>query len=409
MLSMTLRSYLRQPQRPVIFVPVYIGYERVMEINSYVRELSGKPKEKESLWGFLRSLKVLRENFGRVHVNIGEPIPLTPLLDAHMPDWRARLGEDARGGASGATVDELAQHIMRNIHAAAAVTPVNLLALAMLAAPGYAMSRADLQRQIDTWLSVLRTAPYSERTTVTELGAAAIIEQGLANDLLSEGVDQTLTLTRQQAQGLYWYRNNVLHLVTLPSLLACCFLCSDAGTGSGLQHIVRRLYPYLQAELFLRWEDSELAAAVEAQLTALADAGVISRDGDSWRAATAGGGASKQLQMLGHPMLETIERYFQVVAQLKHAGSGKLSQAELAKRCQELAGSMGTLTGSRLPEFSDRILYDGFVALLRRQGVTRADSAGRLVFADELQQIAEDAGSVLPDELRNGILKVVQG
>ncbi|HTQ36558.1 MAG TPA: 1-acyl-sn-glycerol-3-phosphate acyltransferase, partial [Steroidobacteraceae bacterium] len=44
MLSMTLRSYLRQPVRPVMFVPVYIGYERVMEIDSYVRELSGKPK-----------------------------------------------------------------------------------------------------------------------------------------------------------------------------------------------------------------------------------------------------------------------------------------------------------------------------------------------------------------------------
>ncbi len=50
MLSMTVRSYLRQPVRPVMFVPVYIGYERIMEIDSYVGELSGKPKEKETCW-----------------------------------------------------------------------------------------------------------------------------------------------------------------------------------------------------------------------------------------------------------------------------------------------------------------------------------------------------------------------
>ena len=63
MLSMTLRSYIRQPVRPVMFVPVYLGYERIMEIDSYVGEMSGRPKEKETLLGFVRSLKRLRENF----------------------------------------------------------------------------------------------------------------------------------------------------------------------------------------------------------------------------------------------------------------------------------------------------------------------------------------------------------
>ena len=31
MLSMTVRSYLREPRRPVVFVPVYFGYERIVE------------------------------------------------------------------------------------------------------------------------------------------------------------------------------------------------------------------------------------------------------------------------------------------------------------------------------------------------------------------------------------------
>ncbi len=144
MLSMTVRSYLRQPVRPIMFVPVYIGYERIMEVDSYVGELSGKPKEKETLLGFLRSLKRLRENFGRVHVNIGEPIALAPLLDEHQPDWRDKLGRDGRVAGTGPAVDALAQKIMRNIHSAAAVTPVNLLATVMLATPppGHAGKRS---------------------------------------------------------------------------------------------------------------------------------------------------------------------------------------------------------------------------------------------------------------------------
>ena len=56
MLSMTLRSYLRDPRRPIVFLPVYFGYERLVEGKTYIGELLGKPKEKESVFGMLRAL-----------------------------------------------------------------------------------------------------------------------------------------------------------------------------------------------------------------------------------------------------------------------------------------------------------------------------------------------------------------
>ena len=49
MLVMTLRGYLRQPRLPVLFQPVYIGYERLIEGKSYLDELSGQAKQKESI------------------------------------------------------------------------------------------------------------------------------------------------------------------------------------------------------------------------------------------------------------------------------------------------------------------------------------------------------------------------
>jgi len=409
MISMTLRSYLRQPVRPVMFVPVYIGYERVMEIDSYVRELSGKPKEKESLWGFLRALRLLRQNFGRVHVNIGEPIALTPLLDEHFPDWRSRLGEEGRGGALVTVADVLAQRIVRHIHAAAAVTPVNLLALALLATPRQALLQGDLERQLAVYLDILRGAPYSPLVTVTALDAAGIIELGLARGLLVRGATGTLALAPQQAASMPWYRNNVLHLVALPSLLACCFLSSETQSHGDLLRIVRRLYPYLHAELFLRWDDAGLDEAVRAQLQALRAAGLLAGDGGPWRAAQAGSSEAMQLSLLAQPMLQTIERYYLVIALLLRAGSAQLSQAELAKRCQEMASRMVTLYGFYSPEFFDRTLFEGFVALLRRQGVLRADVEGRLVFGEELALIAEDARLVLSEQLRHSILQVVHG
>ncbi len=94
MLSMTVRSFLRDPVRPVVFVPVYFGYERIVEASTYISELSGAPKKKESWWDLLTSFQVLRERFGTVHVNVGEPMRLDAMLDAALPSWREQRFED---------------------------------------------------------------------------------------------------------------------------------------------------------------------------------------------------------------------------------------------------------------------------------------------------------------------------
>jgi glycerol-3-phosphate O-acyltransferase len=409
MLSMTLRSYLRQPLRPIMFVPVYIGYERVMEVDSYVGELSGKPKEKETLLGFLRSLKRLRENFGHVHVNIGEPIALTPLLDEHQPDWRVKPGRD-RGAHVGAAVDVLAQRIMRNIHSAAAVTPVNLLATVMLATPRQLMLESDLRSLLALYLQLLRDVPYSDRVTVTALDPAGIIAAGLKNGILERNAD-LIGLAPRHATSMVYYRNNVLHVIALPSLLACCFLSNPSLRSADLQRLAWRIYPYIAAELYLRWEEGELEAVVQGYLRAMSVAGLL-HEGETagaWEPAPAASGEAMQLSLLAQPTLQTIERYYLAIALLLRAGSGQLSQVELEKRCQEMAQRMVTLYGFYSPEFFDRSLFEGFLSLLRRRGVIRADAAGKLVFDEVLERIADDAQLVLSEQLRHSILQLVHG
>lgn len=411
MLSMTVRSFLRQPVRPIMFVPVYIGYERVMEVDSYVGELSGKPKEKETLLGFLRSLRRLRENFGHVHVNIGEPIALAPLLDAHQPEWRDKLGRDGRGAGVGPAVDALAQQIMRNIHAAAAITPVNLLATVMLSTPRQVMRESSLQRQLALYLQLFRDAPYSARVTITTLDATQIVAHGLDAQILERVGEDVLGLAPRHATSMVYYRNNVLHLVAMPSLLACCFISNNVLATSDLQRLARRIYPYIAAELFLRWDETEVDALVLDQLHALAKAGLLREEegGEAWRPARAVSVEAVELSMLAQPTLQTIERYYLAIALLLRAGSGVVSQSELEKSCQQMAQRMVTLYGFYSPEFFDRSLFEGFLSLLRRRGVLRADAEGRLVFDEVLGQIAEDAQLVLSEQLRHSILQLVNG
>jgi glycerol-3-phosphate O-acyltransferase len=85
-------------------------------------------------------------------VNLDEPIALAGILDRHEAQWRTRL-MTTRAAPGGRAVDELAIAIMQH-QLAAVVTPVNLLALALLAMPAR-RSRAGPARQVEMYRALL--------------------------------------------------------------------------------------------------------------------------------------------------------------------------------------------------------------------------------------------------------------
>jgi glycerol-3-phosphate O-acyltransferase len=406
MLSMTLRSYLRSPVRPVVFVPVYFGYERLVEANTYISELSGKPKQKESMLDLVRALRVLREKFGRVHVNVGAPIELEAVLQKHQPDWREQdFNDDTRA------VDDLAQQIMCNINAAAAVTPINLLAVILLATPRQAMVETDLLRQLEAYLALLRALPYGPRVTVTTMNPAEIIAYGTSMQLLTRQTHAAGDLIRINDQAAVlstYYRNNILHLFALPSLVACAFGSNAVLPTEVLHRLAWRVYPYVSAELFLRFSEDELPAVVDQVVAGLAALGLIESDGDGkfWRRPPPNSPRAIQLSNLAQATIQTIERYYLAIALLRQAGSGQIDAKALADRCQLMAQRITMLYGFNSPEFFDRTLFEGFIALLLQRSVISVDERNKLCFNEVLERVASDAELVLSEQIRHSILQV---
>ncbi len=413
MLLMTVRSFLADPSRPVVFVPVYFGYERLVEGATYIGELSGRPKEKESVRGLLGSWRVLRERFGKVHVNLGEPIALAEILDRHERHWRTRRFDDeTRAPWLAAAVDELAERIMRNINSAAAVTPINLLALALLATPRQALPETDLVGQLELYRSLLTSFPYSNRVTVTTLSGTEMLAYGQSLRLIEREphrLGDIVRMTLENAVLATYFRNNVLHLFALPSLIACVFVGNARVSTSDIQRLAWRVYPYIGAELFLPWSETQLPAVVEAALGCLAAHGLIEPDpgAGGWQRPPPASAQAMQLSLLAQATLQTIERYYMVVAQLVLAGSGTITQAALEERCQQTAQHMTLLYGLNSPEFFDRAMFANFIGLLRARGVIHAGAGGRLEFDEVLSRVAQDAQFVLSEQLRHSILQIM--
>ncbi len=416
MLSMTVRSYVRDPKRPVVFMPVYFGYERIVEGRTYLGELSGQPKQKESIVGLLRSLSILRSKFGKVHVNLGQPIVLDELLQKHNPHWRSAPPEDEESppGWIGAAVAELAVSISAGINAAAAVTPINLVAMAMLATPRQALLEADLVRQVELYQRLLHDAPYAPLVTVTADSGAQMTRYAESMGMLDRQphpLGDIMRMSADRAVLATYYRNNILHLFAMPSLLACCFVSNARMRTVDIQRLVWRVYPYICAELALRWPEEEVGAVADSLLDAFARLNLlkVNADRSEWQRPAPTSLEAVELSLLAEATIQTIERYYLVIALLLQAGSGNIGQEALEQRCHLMAQRMSLLYGLHSPEFFDRSLFRNFIELLCRRDVVQASEDGSLKFGEPLLGVATDAQLVLSEQIRHDILQVTLG
>jgi glycerol-3-phosphate O-acyltransferase len=412
MLAITLRSFLRSNRLPVVFVPVYIGYERVLEGRTYLGELRGASKKKESIFDIVKVINAIRkQRFGHVWVNFGEPLKLAEFLDAEQPDWRnQQLAPQYRPSWLNDTSNHLAERIARHLNEAAAVNPVNLVALALLSTSKLALDEKALARVLDLYLALLRRVPYSPHTTLPEGDGQALIDYVQSMELLATQKDplgKIYYLDENNAVLMTYYRNNVLHIFALPALLASFFQSNARISREQILRFSRALYPYLQSELFIRWSLDELDAVIDQWLAAFVEQGLLRfEDGVFLRPAP----SSRQfvlLTLLSRTIAQTLQRFYMAIALVLNAGQNALSAEELEDLCTVMAQRLSILHGLNAPEFFDKSLFRHFIQTLLDEGVLRQDEAGKLSYHELLGDLAEGAAKrVLPAEIRLSIRQV---
>ncbi|XP_049277429.1 dihydroxyacetone phosphate acyltransferase [Anopheles funestus] len=74
LLSMALEPLFMGEVPDLLIVPVSVSYDRPVEEQLFVYELLGVPKPKETTRGLLKALSIVRENFGTIYLEFGDPL-----------------------------------------------------------------------------------------------------------------------------------------------------------------------------------------------------------------------------------------------------------------------------------------------------------------------------------------------
>jgi glycerol-3-phosphate O-acyltransferase len=227
---------------------------------------------------------------------------------------------------------------------------------------------------------------------VERLGMVAR-EEGPTGDLLSLGPFTAVLMT--------WYRNNVAHVLALPSLIAC--LVRDRRRPvrvAALERMAGTVFPYISEEL----QTGERADAVTRWLEHMLTAGLLVRMPDeSVGAPSVRSPAHHQLRLLARLVMPTLERLYIVIALLFQGGQAGHSRQSLQEHSQQVARKMSRLYGINAPEFFDARLFNGFVDSLIRHGVVAETAEGQLIWAPIVEEVMKAAEGVIDPDFRYAI------
>lgn len=407
MLAMTVHSQLRHSEKPVVFIPTYIGYERIMEGGTYVGELKGKPKESESLIGLLKVGRKIERIFGNVHLSFGTPLHLSDFMqkfDVPANSLPADRTDTPLDDKASAMVDNIGVKVMQHINKAAVITPVSLLSLVLLSAPKSALDEDICREQIALYQGLAQQLPYSTDTVITDMSPQQIIDYGIKLKLIERRphiLGDIIQIAGKQAALLSYFRNNILHVFILLSFLSALVARNGRIERSRLNSIAEQLYPFLQSELFLYYPAHGLTETLNKKVDSLLANGLIVEFSDGMLSVPeTNSKCYQQLQVLATPVEQSLERYFMTLALLAQQGSGNLTENEVVDLCHLLGQRLSVLYADDIPDFFDRALFTSFISALTRLDYLQKDEeTGILTFDQRIDLIAHHAKYVLSPDM----------
>ncbi len=405
-LSMTLQAMLRGDSRPITIVPIYIGYEHVMEVGTYAKELRGAEKEKEGFFSMVRGLRKLR-NLGQGYVNFGQPISLTQYLNNRVPNWRESIDpiEPQRPSWLNPTVSSLADNIMVNINNAAAANAINLCSTALLASRQRSLTREQLLEQIECYLQLLRNVPYTADATTPNKTAEELLEHALQMnkfEVEKDSMGDIIILPRENAVLMTYYRNNIHHLLVLPSLIASIVLHHERISRDAIHQQVALIYPFLKAELFMRYDANALTATVDTLIDELNSQQLICLKDENM--VVLNPRRIRPLQLLAAGVRETLQRYAITLSLLN--ASPEVSRNTLEKESRMLAQRLSVLHGINAPEFFDKAVFSTLVDTLKEEGYI--DNNENDIFSTNAKNLYAVLARLMSPEIRLTIESVSQ-
>lgn len=269
-LSMLLDAFKNGACEDMVFVPIYIGYDRVLEESAYVHEVEGGQKEPENLLQLLKARRFLKKRYGRIYIRFHDPLSLNRLLQEQGTSLIAMNPKEKN-----AFCRNLGFRVINAINKATVVTAHGVCACALLNCPRQRFTFEYISGLVDNYLRFLQVQ-NAELADTLQIDPQHAVENAFEAYLQRKFIEtvprekhDTITDTEysvriNQRINLEYYKNNCVAFfipaaytaMEILNLDAFQFATTDIYSGyKRLQHLFKYEFAYdvdVSAERYVR-------------------------------------------------------------------------------------------------------------------------------------------------------------
>jgi glycerol-3-phosphate O-acyltransferase len=389
LLAYVVDAYRRGKAEDVWLIPVSIAYDQIGDVGDYVAEQRGGKKTKESFGWFLRMVRSLRRRFGRIYIELGEPLSLREQLGPSDPYAEPNPDEQS------IQLQKIAFEVAVRIDRVTPITPTSLLTLALLGAGDRALTLEETRLALAPLVAYVaeRSIPVTEELELEssegiERALNALVESGVVSRF-AEGPDVVYSIGEDQHLAAAYYRNTIIHFFVNGAIAELALLrASEPDVEDPRARFwdeAMRLRDLLKFEFFFAEKD-EFRTEVGGELAARAS---------DWEAAVASGGDAirallRRLRpLLAHRVLRPFLEAYQVVGDsLLRVSAASFDEGRFLTQCMARASQYVRQRRIRRRESVSAVLFQTALRLARNRRLLEEGpdvEARRQAFADEIR------------------------
>jgi glycerol-3-phosphate O-acyltransferase len=360
----------------LVFVPISIGYDRVLEEGSYAQELKGKNKAKETMGSVVKSSRVLWRKHGMAYVNFDKPFTLKEIESTGL------TGEER--------VKEVANRVVKGINRVTSIGPFNLTTTAMLLMSAKGFSRTGLIEKMKllhdyfTCLGVNiheKARETSDFEEILNYVFASYLEDKIIEEIkLEDGqkIEGIHIIREENRARIAFYKNSISHFLLGISFTCLGILvCRKNGQTIKTEEIVTHfqfLKKLLSREYIYPNEFDDELKAVRGAVAYMSQRGLVNADNGT---VTLRDDKSDEILFFARTVQEMLESYLIVIDMIDQIFRKKIPAKEMMVDIRKNGVKLYHLGKVKLPESLSAPNYKSALQHFMDDGIIEEDSPGK--------------------------------
>lgn len=362
--------------KDLVFIPISIGYDRVLEEDSYAQELKGKNKAKETMGTVVKSSKVLWRKHGMVYVNFDKPFTLKEI--------------EAEGITGNDRVTEAANRVIKGINRVTAIGPFSLATTAMLLMSLKGFSRKGLIDRMkllhDHFTSngvkiYDKTNEPENYDTILDYVFASYKEDKIIEELKFEdgkNIDGMHLIKEENRARIAFYKNSISHFLvgisyTCLGILVCRKKSPEIQISEISEHFLF-LKKLCSREFIYPDEISNHEETIRKSAAYLEKRGILSINGDT---ITLKEDHNDDIAFFARATVDILESYLAVLDVVERIYKKKIPSKDLFLDIRKNAIKMYHLGFIKLPESLSTPNYKSALLMLKDEDVLVEEFSGK--------------------------------